>query len=66
MKNVYVLTKNQAETLMDVLDKWEHNLELLRGELERVTIRENNKIDEIADEMESLKRIMSSVLHGGY
>ena len=63
MKNVYILTDNQAETLIDVFEKWEYNLELLRGELERVTIKENNKIEEIADRMESLKRIMGYILN---
>lgn len=63
MKNVYILTENQAETLRDVLDKWESDLELLRGELERVTIRENNQIEEIADRMESLNRVMGYVLN---
>ena len=63
MKNVYILTDNQAETLIDVFEKWEYNLELLRGELERVTIKENNEIEEIADRMESLKRIMGYILN---
>ena len=63
MKGVYILTDNQAETLMDVFEKWEYNLELLRGELERVTIKENNEIEEIADRMESLKRIMGYILN---
>ena len=62
MKNVYILTDNQAETLIDVFEKWEYDLELLRGELERVTIKENNEIEEIADRMESLKRVMGYIL----
>ena len=66
MNKVFILTENQAETLMNVLDKWEHDLEVLRGELERVTIKENNKIDDVAEDMESLNRVMSSVLYGGY
>ena len=63
MKGVYILTDNQAETLIDVFEKWECALELLRGELERVTIKEDNKIEEIADRMESLKRIMGYILN---
>lgn len=63
MKGVYVLTDNQAGTLIDVLEKWESDIELLRGELERVTIKENNKIEEIADRMESLNRVMCYVLN---
>ena len=63
MKGVYILTDNQAETLIDVFEKWECDLELLRGELERVTIKEDNKIEEIADRMESLKRIMGYILN---
>lgn len=63
MKNIYILTANQAETLRDILDKWESDLELLRGELERVTIRENNQIEEIAERMESLNRVMGYVLN---
>lgn len=63
MKGVYILTDNQAETLIDVFEKLECDLELLRGELERVTIKENNKIEEIADRMESLKRIMGYILN---
>ena len=63
MKGIYVLTDNQAGTLIDVLEKWESDIELLRGELERVTIKENNKIEEIADRMESLNRIMGHVLN---
>ena len=63
MKNVYILTAYQAETLMDVLDKWESDLELLRGELERITIRESNQIEEIAERMESLNRVMGYVLN---
>ena len=63
MKSVYILTDNQAETLIDVFEKWECDLELLRSELERVTIKENNKIEEIADRMESLKRIMGYILN---
>ena len=35
MKGIYILTDNQAETLIDVFEKWECDLELLRGELER-------------------------------
>lgn len=63
MKGVYILTDNQAKTLIDVFEKWECDLELLRVELERVTIKENNKIEEIADRMESLKRIMGYILN---
>lgn len=63
MKNVYVLTSNQADTLNNVLVEWECELEKLRGELERVTIRENNDIEEIADRMESLNRVMGYVLN---
>lgn len=63
MKGIYILTDNQAQTLIDVFEKWECDLELLRGELERVTIKENNKIEEIADRMESLKRIMGYILN---
>lgn len=63
MKNVYVLTSNQAETLKDILNKWECDLMLLREELERVTIRENNQIEEIADRMESHNRVMGYVLN---
>ena len=63
VKGVYILTDNQAETLIDVFEKWECALELLRGELERVTIKENNEIEEIADRMESLKRIMGYILN---
>lgn len=62
MKGIYILTDNQAETLIDVLEKWEADLELLRGELDRVTIKENNKIEAIADRMGSLSRIMGYVL----
>ena len=63
MKNVYILTDNQAATLIDIFEKWDCNLELLRGELERVTIKEDNKIEEIADKMESLKRVMGHILN---
>ena len=63
MKNVYVLTSNQAETLKDILNKWECDLMLLREELERVTIRENNQIEEIVDRMESHNRAMGYVLN---
>lgn len=63
MKNVYILTSNQADTLNNVLAEWECELEKLRGELERVTIRENNDIEEIADRMESLNRVMGYVLN---
>ena len=63
MKNVYVVTSNQAETLKDILNKWECDLMLLREELERVTIRENNQIEEIADRMESHNRVMGYVLN---
>lgn len=63
MKNVCVLTSNQADTLNNVFVEWECELEKLRGELERVTIRENNNIEEIADRMESLNRVMGYVLN---
>lgn len=62
MKEVCILTNNQAETLRDIQNKWECDLELLRSELERVTIRENNKIEEISDRMESLNRVMGNIL----
>ena len=62
MKNVYILTANQAEILNDILNEWEYELEKLRGELERVTIREKNEIEEIADRMESLNRVMRYTL----
>lgn len=63
MKNVYVLTSNQAETLKDIHNKWECDLEFLREELEKVTIRENNQIEEIVDRMESHNRVMGYVLN---
>lgn len=63
MKNVYILTSNQAETLKDILAEWECELEKLRGELERVTIRENNEIEEISDKMESLCRVLGYTLN---
>ena len=62
MKEVCILTNNQAETLRDIQNKWECDLELLRSKLERVTIRENNKIEEISDRMESLNRVMGNIL----
>ncbi len=58
MKKVCILTDNQAETLRDIQNKWECDLELLRSELKRATIRENNKIEEISDRIVSLNRIM--------
>ena len=52
-----------GRALRDIFEKWDCNLELLRGELERVTIKEDNKIEEIADKMESLKRVMGHILN---
>lgn len=62
MKIVCMLTEDQLETLRDVQDKWECELELLRGELDRVNIKQYNQIEEIADRMESLNRVMENVL----
>ena len=64
MKEVRILTNNQAETLRDIQNKLECELELLRSELEKVRIEGNHKIEEISDKMESLNRVMENILVG--
>ncbi len=64
MKEICILTNNQAGTLRDIQNKWECELELLRSELEKVKIGGNHKIEEISDRMESLNRVMENILVG--